>query len=87
MCVSPDEIESVTLDYESLREHGSSLGTGGMIIMDEDVFMPDVVKNLFEFYHHESCGQCTPCREGTGWANKLLGKILDGHGTRKQLRG
>ncbi len=58
-----DEIEGITLDYESLRAHGSSLGTGGMILMDEDVFMPEVVKNLLEFYHHESCGQCTPCRE------------------------
>jgi len=80
-----DEIEDVTLDYESLKEHGSSLGTGGMILMDEDTFMPDVVKNLFEFYHHESCGQCTPCREGIGWANKLLAKILDGKGTKKDL--
>ena len=79
------EIEDVTLDYESLRAHGSSLGTGGMILMDEDVFMPEVVKNLFEFYHHESCGQCTPCREGVGWANKLLAKILDGKGTKKDL--
>jgi NADH-quinone oxidoreductase subunit F len=53
--------------------------------MDETVFMPDVVKNLFEFYHHESCGQCTPCREGVGWGDKLMGKILDGHGTKKDL--
>ena len=81
-----DEIEDITLDYESLRAHGSSLGTGGMILMDETVFMPDVVKNLFEFYHHESCGQCTPCREGVGWSDKLMGKILDGHGTKKDLQ-
>ncbi|MDX1810252.1 MAG: NADH-quinone oxidoreductase subunit NuoF [Sulfurospirillaceae bacterium] len=80
-----DEIEDVTLDYESVKNHGSSLGTGGMILMDDTVFMPKVVKNLFEFYHHESCGQCTPCREGTGWSNKLLGKILDGNGTKKDL--
>ncbi|MFK5882239.1 MAG: NADH-quinone oxidoreductase subunit NuoF [Sulfurospirillum sp.] len=80
-----DEIEDITLDYESLKAHGSSLGTGGMILMDESVFMPDVVKNLFEFYHHESCGQCTPCREGVGWSNKLMGKILDGNGTKKDL--
>ena len=81
-----DEIEDITLDYESLRAHGSSLGTGGMILMDESVFMPDVVKNLFEFYHHESCGQCTPCREGVGWSDKLMGKILDGNGTKKDLQ-
>ncbi len=83
--LTAEEIKDVTLDYESLRAHGSSLGTGGMILMNEDVFMPEVVKNLFEFYHHESCGQCTPCREGVGWANKLLAKILDGKGTKKDL--
>ena len=80
-----DEIDDITLDYESLKAHGSNLGTGGMILMDESVFMPDVVKNLFEFYHHESCGQCTPCREGVGWSDKLMGKILDGNGTKKDL--
>ena len=80
-----DEIDDITLDYESLKAHGSNLGTGGMILMDETVFMPDVVKNLFEFYHHESCGQCTPCREGVSWSDKLMGKILDGNGTKKDL--
>ena len=78
-----DEIDDITLDYESLRAHGSSLGTGGMIIMDEDTSMPEVMKNLFEFYHHESCGQCTPCREGCGWVDKILGKILSGNGYKK----
>jgi len=80
-----DEIDDVTLDYESLREHGSSLGTGGMIVMDEDVFIPEITKNLLEFYHHESCGQCTPCREGVGWSDRLLQKILSGNGTKKDI--
>jgi NADH-quinone oxidoreductase subunit F len=80
-----DEIENITLDYESVKAHGSSLGTGGMIVMDESVSIPHVMKNLFEFYHHESCGQCTPCREGTGWVDAILGKILDGKGTKKDL--
>lgn len=80
-----DEIENITLDYESLKEHGSALGTGGMIVMDEEVSIPEVMKNLFEFYHHESCGQCTPCREGTGWVDKLLGKILSQKGTMKDI--
>jgi len=78
-----DEIEDITLDYESLKAHSSSLGTGGMIILDEDVSMPKAMKNLFEFYHHESCGQCTPCREGTGWVDRLLEKILSGEGSIK----
>ena len=80
-----DEIEDITLDYESLKKHGSSLGTGGMIIMDEDTSMPEAMKNLFEFYHHESCGQCTPCREGCGWVDKILGKLLSGKGTIKDF--
>lgn len=81
-----DEIENITLDYESLKAHGSALGTGGMIVMDEDVSIPHVMKNLFEFYHHESCGQCTPCREGTGWVDKILGKILEGRGTKEDYQ-
>jgi len=78
-----DEIDDITLDYESVSQSGSSLGTGGMILLDEDTSIPDAMKNLLEFYHHESCGQCTPCREGTGWVDKILGKILKGEGTAK----
>ena len=80
-----DEIENITLDYESLKDHGSALGTGGMIVMDEDTSIPQAMKNLFEFYHHESCGQCTPCREGTGWVDNILGKILERRGTQKDF--
>ena len=53
--------------------------------MDEDTSMPKAMKNLFEFYHHESCGQCTPCREGCGWVDKILGKLLSGDGTKKDF--
>ena len=81
-----DEIENITLDYESLKNHGSALGTGGMIVMDEDVSIPEAMKNLFEFYHHESCGQCTPCREGTGWVDKILAKLLKGEGTKEDYK-
>ncbi len=81
-----DEIEGITLDYESLKQYGSALGTGGMIIMDEDVSIPLAMKNLFEFYHHESCGQCTPCREGTGWVDNILGKILEGKGVQEDYQ-
>ena len=73
------------MSYESLAEggfaSGTMLGSGGFIAMDEDT---SIVKNLWtftRFYHHESCGQCSPCREGTGWMEKILHKILDGHGT------
>ena len=72
------------MSYESLADGGfatgTMLGSGGFIAMDEDT---SIVKNLWNFtrfYHHESCGQCSPCREGTGWMEKILHKILDGHG-------
>ncbi|MDD2383870.1 MAG: NADH-quinone oxidoreductase subunit NuoF [Sulfurospirillaceae bacterium] len=81
-----DEITDITLDYESVKEHGSALGTGGMIVMDESVSIPQAMKNLFEFYHHESCGQCTPCREGTGWVDQILRKIIAGNGTHDDLK-
>ena len=79
------ECENLTLDYESLRSSGSSLGTGGMILMDEDTDMVEALKNILEFYHEESCGQCTPCREGTGWSDKLVGKILDKKATTEDI--
>lgn len=73
------------MSYESLSDGGfqtgTMLGSGGFIAMDETT---SIVKNLWNFtrfYHHESCGQCSPCREGTGWMEKVLHKILDGHGT------
>ena len=79
------ECENLTLDYEALRAAGSSLGTGGMILMDEDTKMVEALKNILEFYHEESCGQCTPCREGSGWSDKIVGRILDGNGTKADL--
>ena len=73
------------MTYESLSDGGfqtgTMLGSGGFIVMDEDT---SIVKNLYtfsRFYHHESCGQCSPCREGTGWMEKILHKILSGKGT------
>jgi len=73
------------MSYESLADGGfatgTMLGSGGFIVMDEST---SIVKNLWNFtrfYHHESCGQCSPCREGTGWMEKVLHKIVNGHGT------
>ena len=77
------------MSYESLADGGfatgTALGSGGFIVMDETV---SVVKNLWNFtrfYHHESCGQCSPCREGTGWMEKVLHKILEGHGKMEDI--
>ncbi len=84
--LTADEVETAYLDYESMWSIGSTLGTGGMMIIPEDVSMVDVAKNLIEFYHHESCGQCTPCREGTGWIDKIIQKILNGDGSAIDLQ-
>jgi NADH-quinone oxidoreductase subunit F len=69
------ECENITLDYESIGSAGSMLGSGGIIVIPEDVSMVDVFENLMDFYAHESCGQCTPCREGTGWLYKMAKTI------------
>ena len=77
--------EKRLMSYESLADggfaSGTMLGSGGFIVMDETT---SIVENLYtfaRFYHHESCGQCSPCREGTAWMEKILHKIKDGHGT------
>jgi len=79
------EVSEAKLDYESMRALGSALGTGGMIVMDEDTDMVEALKNLLEFYHHESCGQCTPCREGTGWSDTILERVLEGKGSSEDI--
>ena len=80
------EVNDAVLDYESMWDIGSTLGTGGMIVIDEDTSMVDVAKNLIEFYHHESCGQCTPCREGCGWIDKTLNKVLNGEASKEDIQ-
>ncbi|MCW5958910.1 MAG: NADH-quinone oxidoreductase subunit NuoF [Pyrinomonadaceae bacterium] len=72
--------KNVTLDYEGLVEGGSMVGSGGFIVMDETVDVVDSTKNLTEFYRHESCGWCTPCREGTDWLVKIFNRVADGGG-------
>ena len=80
-----DQLEGTSMDSDSLREAGSMMGTAGMIVMDEDTDMVDALWRISHFYHHESCGQCTPCREGTGWAEKILLKIKNGNGEIRDL--
>lgn len=83
--LNKEECETVCLDYESMRAHGTALGTGGMIVMDETTDMVNALVNLLDFYKEESCGQCTPCREGTGWALKAVERIHHGEGSVKDL--
>ncbi|MEO8665999.1 MAG: NADH-quinone oxidoreductase subunit NuoF, partial [Ignavibacteria bacterium] len=75
-----EEAMKARMDNESLKEFGSLIGTAGVIVMDEDTDLVHVLQRITKFYYHESCGQCTPCREGCGWMLKVLNRIMDGKG-------
>ena len=74
-----DQID-VPLDFESLRKAGTMAGSGGIIVLDDSVDIVEATLNVAQFYAHESCGQCTPCREGTLWMEKMLHRMRAGHG-------
>jgi NADH-quinone oxidoreductase subunit F len=80
-----DIIMDCTMDYNSLQEAGSSFGTGAVMVMDETTCMVKVLRRISRFYMAESCGQCTPCREGTGWLYRMLSRIIDGRGELEDL--
>ena len=79
-----DEID-VCLDFESTKDAGTMLGSGGIIVMDETVSMPAALEVLSRFYAHESCGQCTPCREGTAWIYKIMHRITNDLGRKEDI--
>ena len=74
-----------TMDYDSISKAGSMLGSGAVIVMDDSRDMVESLLRLSYFYQHESCGQCTPCREGTGWLWRMVGRIQHGHGRKEDL--
>jgi NADH-quinone oxidoreductase subunit F len=74
------QMMELTLDFDTLRAAGTGLGTGAVIVMDETTCMVKVLRRLSRFYSAESCGQCTPCREGTGWLYRVLTRITNGQG-------
>ena len=80
-----DIIMDCTLDYDSIAKAGSMLGSGAVIVMDETVCMVKALERLSWFYYEESCGQCTPCREGTGWLYKVIHRIEHGQGRPEDL--
>ncbi len=83
--MTPDEIEDCATDYEGIAAKGSLLGSGGMIVMDDTTDMVYQIMRLARFYAHESCAQCTNCREGTGWTTRILERILAGQGKASDL--
>ncbi|MBN1944623.1 MAG: NADH-quinone oxidoreductase subunit NuoF [Bradymonadales bacterium] len=82
--LKPDEID-VTMDFASMTAAGTMLGTAGAIVMDVTTCMVRMATRIARFYHHESCGQCTPCREGSGWILRILEEIEAGRGSPEDL--
>ena len=83
--VKGEDMMRINMDYESIASAGSMLGSGGVIVMDDSTCMVSVLHRISRFYYAESCGQCTPCREGTGWLYKILSNILSGKASLNDL--
>ncbi|KAL7678121.1 hypothetical protein ACOME3_004350 [Neoechinorhynchus agilis] len=71
--------DDVLMDFDALVEAGTALGTGAVIVMDRQTDVIKAIARLSQFYEHESCGQCTPCREGCGWLNKMMNRFVEGN--------
>lgn len=82
--LTPDQMD-VTMDYEAVAAAGSLLGSAGIIVIDERTSMVEIARRTLGFYREESCGKCTPCREGTGWLEKILQRIEAGGGRNKDI--
>ncbi len=76
---------AVDLDFDSLAAIGTMLGSAGVMVMDSSTCMVNAIRRVAHFYAHESCGQCTPCREGTGWMHRVLSRIEDGGGRQQDM--
>lgn len=75
----------VLMDYDSLKDHGTALGTGAIIVMDNSVDMIKAIARFAKFYKHESCGQCTPCREGTTWMMNMMDRLVEGRAQEREI--
>ena len=77
-CLSGKNCEDVIMDFDYLRDQRSGLGTAAVIVMDQSTDIIKAIWRLSKFYKHESCGQCTPCREGTGWMMRVMERLVNG---------
>lgn len=85
MPLLPKSLCEVDMDFDSLRTTGSGLGTGGIIVMDKSTDIIYAIARLSKFYMHESCGQCTPCREGTGWMWRIMMRLVKGNAKKSEI--
>ena len=83
--LSKDVCETVLMNFDDLRANGSGLGTAGVIVVNKNHDITQVIERFAHFYKHESCGQCTPCREGTGWMFRMMQKLVRGEISPEQL--
>jgi NADH-quinone oxidoreductase subunit F len=84
-CVPGEKIRHAVMDFDGLREVGSSLGTAAVIVMDKQTDIIKAIWRLSAFYKHESCGQCTPCREGTGWMMRVMARMVEGRAQKREI--
>jgi NADH-quinone oxidoreductase subunit F len=83
--VRADVMMETNMDFDSIQKSGSMLGSGAVIVMDETTCMVKALERISRFYYSESCGQCTPCREGTGWLYRVIKRVEDGQGHQEDL--
>lgn len=83
--LNAEQCEDVLMDFDALRELGTGLGTAAVIVMNKDVDLLKVMTRISSFYKHESCGQCTPCREGVGWVYRMMDRLSRGEGTIEEI--
>ncbi|MEX0628049.1 MAG: NADH-quinone oxidoreductase subunit NuoF [Cucumibacter sp.] len=84
-CVTAERIRTAHMDFDGLKELGSGLGTAAVIVMDKSTDIIKAIWRLSAFYKHESCGQCTPCREGTGWMMRVLARMVEGRAEKREI--
>jgi NADH-quinone oxidoreductase subunit F len=84
-CVPGEKIRHAVMDFDGLKEAGSSLGTAAVIVMDKSTDIIRAIWRLSAFYKHESCGQCTPCREGTGWMMRVMERMVEGRAQKREI--
>jgi NADH-quinone oxidoreductase subunit F len=83
--LTPEEVDRARLDFESMAQFGTFLGSGGVVVIDDSVSIIEAAYSIAHFFAHESCGQCSPCREGTGWISEIVHRILAGRGKIEDL--
>ncbi|MEP7241945.1 MAG: NADH-quinone oxidoreductase subunit NuoF [Devosia sp.] len=84
-CVRGEKIQHALMDFDGLKDAGSSLGTAAVIVMDKSTDIIRAIWRLSAFYKHESCGQCTPCREGTGWMMRVMERMVEGRAQKREI--